>query len=113
MNGAAEETLLRKLGKLFPQRADWERAKAIQNEYGSEHHEKEPHRVRLAILKLAGPDLDQVSKYTSYAKEDYRDVLAWAEYPNQSRAGPLRDESEKASLASEDRRQYEEWLRDI
>jgi hypothetical protein len=38
-------------------------------------------RVRLAILKLANGDPDQISKYTRMAIEDFRDVVCMAEYP--------------------------------
>lgn len=48
---------------------------------------KEPERVRQAILVLSGGSLEQVKCFVDAALEDYRDVLFWAEYPDESR-GP-------------------------
>lgn len=46
---------------------------------------REPERVRQAILVLSGGSLEQVKYYVETALEDYRDVLLWAEYPDESR----------------------------
>jgi hypothetical protein len=47
----------------------------------------EPERVRLAILVLANGDPRAVTDMVSAAQLDYRDVLYWAEYPEESNAG--------------------------
>jgi len=74
--------------------------------------------VRLAILKLSDGQLARLSEMVVAAKRDYRDVLMWAEYPAEGQAlwaaasdlsADEREELEK--LRTEDRRQYEEWLR--
>lgn len=56
---------------------------AIVDQYGAETHEREPERVRLAMVRLAAGDREMLPKLLYAAKVDYRDVLAWAD------AGPL------------------------
>ena len=56
---------------------------AILDQYGVEPHEREPERVRLAIVRLTAGDREVLPKLVYAAKVDYRDVLAWAE------TGPL------------------------
>ena len=41
-------------------------------------------RVQLAILKLSGKDLAKLRHNITQAKEDFRDVLYWAEYYRRS-----------------------------
>lgn len=83
----------------------------ILESYGTEKYEKEPDRVRLAILKLSGSDLEQIKRTTNIAKQDYRDVLAWAEYPRQSKIiQRLPEGPEKQKIVKADRAEYEEWL---
>lgn len=53
--------------------------------YGVESYERERERVQLAILKLSAASEDKVREYMAVAKRDYRDVLFWAEYPEESR----------------------------
>ncbi len=52
----------------------------------------EPERVRLAILVLADGDPRAVTDMVSAAQLDYRDVLYWAEYPEESSTGRTRAE---------------------
>jgi len=47
--------------------------------YGEQSHEREPERVRLAILKLSGGDEAEVRRLVEAARQDYRDVLWWAD----------------------------------
>lgn len=47
--------------------------------YGTEPHEKEAERVRLAILDLSRGNLDELTRLVEAAKKDYRDLLMWAE----------------------------------
>jgi hypothetical protein len=83
------------------------------NEYGSEgwHHEKV--RVQLAILKLAAGRLDQLRSHLEMAKQDYRDVLAYAEYPQYMRAVPPSEKIEsprREQIIGQDWTEYQEWL---
>jgi hypothetical protein len=93
--------------------SDWPTVKALLAQYGTEDWQREAARVQLATLKLAQGSLEQLRSWIGIALEDYRDVLAPAEYPTYTR-----DWSRMASLAEEDRRtiissdweQYQDWL---
>ena len=83
--------------------------------YGDESDPAGRERVWLAIIKLAEGDLAALRKMTDAALTDFRDVLAWAEYPEQMREETWRmDESSKEyrEILERDRRQYEDWLND-
>lgn len=83
--------------------------------YGTASHERETERVRLAVLKLSGGDLNELREMINAAKGDYRDVLAWAEFPNQLRTSPVEINTLPPDAVNEiresDRRQYLAWLR--
>src|SRR5207244_6184593 len=53
--------------------------------YGVEPYERERERVQLAILKLSEGNEEKLREFVAVAKRDYRDVLFWAEYPDESR----------------------------
>ncbi len=68
---------------LFPSRS----AKAVLDLldlYGVESHETERERVQMAILALSQGQEDKLLQFVEAAKQDYRDVLYWAEYPQPS-----------------------------
>jgi hypothetical protein len=74
---------------------------------------KETPRVQLAILKLSEGDPVKLLQYIGAARVDYRDVLAWAEYPEQLRSGKTRYNTrldEYEAMLERDRIQYEAWL---
>jgi hypothetical protein len=105
------EHLELKLDQLFPDDDRRVIAAAELGRYGIGDHEPEPERVRLAILKLAGNDLERIRSNVRAAKGDYRDVLAWAEYPGQMKANNWRlPEAERERLAEADLAQYLTWL---
>ena len=52
--------------------------------YGTEGHESERERVQMAILALSQGNEDKLLQFVEAAKQDYRDVLYWAEYPQPS-----------------------------
>jgi hypothetical protein len=107
------KTLLeRKLAIMFPEDFTRRRVRKILGDYGSEAHEREADRVRLAILKLAGAELRAVDKYTGYAREDYRNILAWAEFPRQAREWVMPGADEKQKMSVADLTEYENWLHD-
>lgn len=73
----------------------------------------EPARVHLAILKLSGGDPEKLQHNIEAAKIDYRDVLAWAEYPEQMNTGASSFNSSSeviAAIRTRDRDQYQAWL---
>ena len=53
--------------------------------YGVESHERERDRVQLAILQLSEGDEAKLREFLAVAKRDYRDVLFWAESPEESK----------------------------
>jgi hypothetical protein len=105
-----EAILDRKLRSLFPDKYRRAEARAIIDTYGIENNEQEPVRVRLAILKLSDSNLAEIKRTTDFAKQDFRDVLSWAEYPRQSKKWSMPDGPKKQKLVEADRAEYEEWL---
>ena len=100
-----------KLGRLFPESTQRATAEAELGRYGMGDHEPEAERVRLAVLKLSGGDLERLRANVRAAKGDYRDVLAWAEYPGQIHANSWRlPEPEREQLRQADLAQYAAWL---
>src|SRR5213078_4071273 len=53
--------------------------------YGVESHERERERVQLAILKLSEGNEEKLREFVAVAKRDYRDVLFWAENPDEAK----------------------------
>ena len=72
-------------------------ALALVDGYGTEVHEREVNRVKLAILDVSDGKLSRLPYFVQCAKIDYRDVLTGA------RLGPLSDEEEARWQASADR----------
>lgn len=83
------------------------------DEYGKETWQREPHRVRLAALKLAAGDIKRLRYEIEAAKRDYRDVLGPAEYPGYTkrmfRIGELAQD-EQQRIIDADWRHYQDWL---
>ena len=103
-------TVLKKIRQVFPGK-DEKAILASLDEYGTESYEKEKHRVFLAILKLCDEEnLNEPSRYIKVAKQDYRDVLSWAEYPNQIKFGPTKDSEKSSELIKKDKQHYQAWL---
>ena len=71
-------------------------------------------RVQLAVLKLCEGDREQLPRWVEAAKRDWRDVIAYAEYPKEMRTGPVElramSPEDKRALRERDRAQYLEWL---
>src|SRR5882762_10699707 len=70
--------------KTFPESAH-SRVLELLDTYGVESYERERERVQLAILKLSAGSEEKLREFLAVAKRDYRDVLFWAEYPEESR----------------------------
>lgn len=103
--------IVKKVSMIFPRREARE-ILAILDRYGSNENEPERERVQLAILKLCEEKGDgDPADLVQVAKADYRDVLAWAEYPHQSKSPPQGDRETRETLIARDRDQYERWLR--
>lgn len=108
------------LAATFPGEEVRQQARGALSDYGTASYEREVDRVRLAVLKLSHGELDKLLLLVKDAKADYRDVLAWAEYPDEMSASwalrqGLTDEEQKrlAELRAGDRKRYEDWLRGL
>jgi hypothetical protein len=84
--------------------------------YGSEEWQRRGgmDRVLLAILKLSRGDVNRLQELVKTACNDYRDVLAPAEYPRFWALGLVATKKmsceEKKRLIENDWKQYQEWL---
>src|ERR1700693_6266004 len=76
--------------KSFPESAHT-RVLALLDTYGVESYERERERVQLAILKLSEGNEEKLREFVAVAKRDYRDVLFWADNPEEAKL----DTSEK------------------
>jgi hypothetical protein len=86
-------------------------AAGLLGQYGTQAHEREEIRVRVAALKLSDGSLDRLRDLITRAKQDYRDVLAWAEYPEEMRGLTWRlPAAEQARIRAADRAEYLAWL---
>jgi len=104
--------VMAKIRQVFPNRAEDEILAQLQA-YGTESYEPEKYRVYLAILKLCDEEgkADPAS-LVELAKQDYRDVLAWAEYPNAAKPSTWgeKDPEKIGKVSKMDLEQYENWL---
>ena len=80
----SREEVIAVVRKTFPESAH-DRVLELLDTYGVESYERERERVQLAILKLSEGNEEKVREFVAVAKRDYRDVLFWAEYPEESR----------------------------
>ena len=94
---------LKALAKLFPDAALREQADVIMSQYS----DNDGLRGKTAILKVAGSDLNEIRRCTEAACRDYRDVLSWAEYPEQLEAGFGANDP---AMLNRDRKQYQTWI---
>lgn len=91
--------------------ADRDAAAAALERYGHAPHEREPVRVRVAALKLSQGDLGRLREAIDRARRDYRDVLAWAEYPEELERPTWRLPPEEVQgIRARDLAQYRDWL---
>jgi hypothetical protein len=80
--------------------------------YGKEFYSRERERVQIAILKLSGGDLESLRAHVEIAKSDFRDVLAYAEFPEEMSKynWKMSDKEEVKRIRERDRQQYIDWL---
>jgi len=109
----SRKKILDKITRYWPD-VNPEEVMSVLDEYGKENYERERNRVQLAILKLSAGQRNQLPKLVKMAKGDYRDVLAYAEYPAEMRLGfvKMRELSpeEAQAVRQRDREQYLKWL---
>jgi hypothetical protein len=115
MGRVGREKVLEKVAHYWPD-VDPQVIMRILDEYGLVSSERGRARVQLAILKLSEGQRERLPELVRMAKLDYRDVLAYAEYPEEMRTGfvGMRQLSveEQAAIRRRDREQYEQWLDD-
>jgi hypothetical protein len=70
--------------KTFPE-SGHTRVLELLDSYGVESYERERERVQLAILKLSEGNEEKLREFVAVAKRDYRDVLFWAENPEEAK----------------------------
>ena len=97
----------------------WETLDKYPGTGGGDSTEEGRARVQLAILKLAAGSVAAVEDGVKIAVNDFRDVLAAAEYPEEFNAlwavRPRLSPDEQARLdeiRARDRWNYEKWLKD-
>jgi hypothetical protein len=102
-----------KIAQTWPD-ADPAEILAVLDAYGTEEGESGRARVQLAILKVCEGDRERLPELVAMAKRDYRDVLAYAEYPEELRTGWVEmrkmSREEVKALRARDRAQYLAWL---
>jgi hypothetical protein len=113
MTRFARRKVLEKISKYWPDE-DANEILRILDRYGEEANERARTRVQLAIIKLSEGKRKALDRWVERAKRDYRDVVAYAEYPEEMRTGyamlkELSKEEVKA-LRRRDRKQYLMWL---
>src|ERR1700731_3917491 len=80
----SRDEVLAAVQKAFPESSQTQVLESLDN-YGIESYEHERERVQLAILKLSEGNEEKLREFAAIAKRDYRDVLFWVEYPEESR----------------------------
>jgi len=90
MNLSSREDVVLVVQKTFPETSH-SRVIELLDTYGVESYERERERVQLAILKLSEGNEEKLREFVAVAKRDYRDVLFWAENPEEAKL----DTSEK------------------
>jgi hypothetical protein len=94
--------------------ADPDEITKILETYGLESYEQGRNRVQLAILKLCEGQIERLPELVKMAKTDYRDVLAYAEYPDEMKLGFVEmsklTPDEARAVRQRDREQYQRWL---
>jgi hypothetical protein len=114
------ELVTRKVKQLFPAGEQAEAIRLLETECGRNLPSCEAYdaqgleRVRLAVVRLAGGSLAELRVQVEMAKEDWRDVLLFAEAPEGLRHGLFTGEVDaetRREIIARDRQQYEEWLR--
>ena len=109
-----QDAILEKIRRYWPDE-DPQSVLDILNAYGDSEMERGRGRVHLAILKLCGRKLENLPKLIAMAKRDYRDILAYAEYPEQMKLGFLKlsklSAAERKAIKKRDEKQYKRWLK--
>ena len=80
----SRDEVIAAIQKAFPERSRGQ-VLVLLDTYGVESHERERERVQLAILKLSEGNEEKLREFIAVAKRDYRDVLFWADNPDEAK----------------------------
>jgi hypothetical protein len=114
------ELVTRKVKQWFPADEQAEAISLLETECGRNlpfceaYDAKGLEVVRLAVVKLAGGSLVELRRQVEAAKEDWRDVIAFAQAPEEVKRSLFTGaevDAETSEIRARDRRQYEDWLR--
>ena len=112
---ATRKQVIHKIGRVWPGE-ELDQILRILDQYGMDHSEFNQSRVHLAIIKESEGRVERLPELTSVAKRDYRDIVAWAEYPEEFRmsAAEMKSLSHEGrqAILERDRNQYLRWLRE-
>src|SRR5207253_8857119 len=101
----ARDLVKDKIGKYFP----GEEYQSIFAEFTTNGINDE--RIQLAVSKLSEGKLEKLREFIGAAKIDSRDVLAWAEYPEEFSEPTWNLDAETVKqLRERDKQQYLDWL---
>lgn len=119
---ATPELVRRKVGEFWPDRVDQVMSileSCVELMNADDCWKQERARVQLAVIKLSEGSLSELKNCIDMARMDYRDALAYAEFPEQMTRAPAfsknlspHDQNELDSIMERDRRQYDAWLVD-
>lgn len=87
-----------------------EQVRGVLARYGKDAWQTGALRVQMACLKLAKGDPQAVEKYIEVARGDFRDVLAWAEYPSYFKGFMAGTPEAREEAIERDWRQLQAWL---
>jgi hypothetical protein len=104
------ELVLKKVRDCFPDSKGAAHALAIVEAYGNESWHLEAERVQLAALMQCRGNLERLRQLIELAAIDYRDVLAGAEYRDESQAPCDTPQGMLVAIRQRDRDRYERWL---
>ena len=101
-----KETVLRKIRAVFPESDPAHILGTLENGGAAGA------RTQLAIIKLCdeGKGLSALAHNVNAAKLDYRDVLSWAESPNDVALPPSASDSNREAAQERDHEQYLRWI---
>lgn len=105
--------VLRKVQHYWPDKQPDE-VMSILDQYGEGKYEQERERVQLAVLKLSEGRFKRLPDLVKAARGDFRDVLAWAEYPGEFKLGYTKmkqlPKEQSRQIRRQDRQQNIDWL---
>ena len=111
MSRSSKESVLGKVAEIFSGVESDDVLKRLDRYDGPERD-----RVQLALLKLCEGSLNRLEKFVATAIQDYRDVLAPAEYPREVARTPAElskmNGEELQVLRDQDRQEYLAWFGD-